>query len=594
MAHSSQLPVIDLDKVGDEAQLLPIVRGILTTNDTFLVKNYANRLEVARLLETMREPSVAQGFDANFTGTLALGDDGQPLLEQYIENVSSSTANGGPGLQFDRHCQNGELLKVYHKLLKIVRFFAQLCLQSVGVSGVSLENEYATKLTRFHYDGQSVQEDTDVVDAVDDTFKYYFDSAPQNGGAEYTTHRSAGLLTVFPSTEHVRFKPPTTSIDDNIWCSAVDTQEDCLLFHTGGLLAAWSNGMHATSPLQLDTRSKMVHLTVFPPLDTPWNGSTVANLLLRQQIEEWPQVARAYYPRELAEQQLFKRIKFYKDLFAVCETVVSLYTISRANLVAPELNVLLPQMTNLMKKKITADDFLKMTQLWDDCYILECNSMGELTLKVPRQDPLQQLTNSSRRLTYVSRADEWYAYSITLARIPQDVPSRRINKRRGSSSNSHNNENGIKDSKTRANNMVSTRYLCNNKQQYVTGEKPRDTQNNLLERLREREKKSAILLNERERKYQQFLATKMRQIFDILMSLDAGVPYTETYLCGLIVDSLQDSNNPIGTHEAQEILVKINGVVPNQIRMRAVDGGLKVFKISYLNRDEFLTTLPVN
>lgn len=47
-------------------------------------------------------------------------------------------------------------------------------------------------------------------------------------------------------------------------------------------------------------------------------------------------------------------------------------------------------------------------------------------------------------------------------------------------------------------------------------EKMPDSQANLMDRLRERERRSAALLSQRQKRYQQFLAMKMTQVFDIL------------------------------------------------------------------------------
>lgn len=116
-------------------------------------------------------------------------------------------------------------------------------------------------------------------------------------------------------------------------------------------------------------------------------------------------------------------------------------------------------------------------------------------------------------------------------------------------------------------------------------EKNHDSQTNLLERLRERERRSAALLSQRQRQYQQFLAVKVNQVFDILYSLPWGKPYTSTYLSTLIVDSLQDTNNPIGQTEAQDILVKLQNLLTEDVFVQMVEGGLKVYRWDNLNKE---------
>ena len=146
-------------------------------------------------------------------------------------------------------------------------------------------------------------------------------------------------------------------------------------FHTGTLLANWSQGLHSTSPLQLDLNANLVHLTVWPPLNSPLNDSrTIADELLRQQIQEFPEVGTKFYNNETQRIQLEQNINFIRKLFIVAESVISLNAISKSSGVASELQSLLPQMSNMMTKKISQDDFLKILTIWPECYIVEANS----------------------------------------------------------------------------------------------------------------------------------------------------------------------------------------------------------------------------
>ncbi|AJV44331.1 Tah11p [Saccharomyces cerevisiae YJM1388] len=585
-----RVPVIDLNRVSDEEQLLPVVRAILLQHDTFLLKNYANKAVLDALLAgltTKDLPDTSQGFDANFTGTLPLEDD--VWLEQYIFDTD-------PQLRFDRKCRNESLCSIYSRLFKLGLFFAQLCVKSV-VSSAELQDcisssHHATKLTRYFNDNGSTHDGAGAGATVlptGDDFQYLFER-------DYVTFLPTGVLTIFPCAKAIRYKPSTMATTDNSWVS-ID-EPDCLLFHTGTLLARWSQGMHTTSPLQIDPRANIVSLTIWPPLTTPISSKgegTIANHLLEQQIKAFPKVAQQYYPRELSILRLQDAMKFVKELFTVCETVLSLNALSRSTGVPPELHVLLPQISSMMKRKIVQDDILKLLTIWSDAYVVELNSRGELTMNLPKRDNLTTLTNKSRTLAFVERAESWYQQVIASKdEIMTDVPAFKINKRRSSSNSKTVLSSKVQTKSSNANALNNSRYLANSKENFMYKEKMPDSQANLIDRLRERERRSAALLSQRQKRYQQFLAMKMTQVFDILFSLTRGQPYTETYLSSLIVDSLQDSNNPIGTKEASEILAGLQGILPMDISVHQVDGGLKVYRWNSLDKSRFSKLLQIH
>lgn len=584
------MPVIDLNRVSDEEQLLPVVRAILLQHDTFLLKNYANKAVLDALLAgltTKDLPDTSQGFDANFTGTLPLEDD--VWLEQYIFDTD-------PQLRFDRKCRNESLCSIYSRLFKLGLFFAQLCVKNV-VSSAELQDcisssHHATKLTRYFNDNGSTHDGAGAGATVlptGDDFQYLFER-------DYVTFLPTGVLTIFPCAKAIRYKPSTMATTDNSWVS-ID-EPDCLLFHTGTLLARWSQGMHTTSPLQIDPRANIVSLTIWPPLTTPISSKgegTIANHLLEQQIKAFPKVAQQYYPRELSILRLQDAMKFVKELFTVCETVLSLNALSRSTGVPPELHVLLPQISSMMKRKIVQDDILKLLTIWSDAYVVELNSRGELTMNLPKRDNLTTLTNKSRTLAFVERAESWYQQVIASKdEIMTDVPAFKINKRRSSSNSKTVLSSKVQTKSSNANALNNSRYLANSKENFMYKEKMPDSQANLMDRLRERERRSAALLSQRQKRYQQFLAMKMTQVFDILFSLTRGQPYTETYLSSLIVDSLQDSNNPIGTKEASEILAGLQGILPMDISVHQVDGGLKVYRWNSLDKSRFSKLLQIH
>lgn len=100
--------------------------------------------------------------------------------------------------------------------------------------------------------------------------------------------------------------------------------------------------------------------------------------------------------------------------------------------------------------------------------------------------------------------------------IMTDVPAFKINKRRSSSNSKTVLSSKVQTKSSNANALNNSRYLANSKENFMYKEKMPDSQANLMDRLRERERRSAALLSQRQKRYQQFLAMKMTQVFDIL------------------------------------------------------------------------------
>lgn len=578
---SFKVPVIDLDLVsGEEEELCGLLKDILVNHDTFLLKNYANKAKLDNEVSQLGPVDVTQGFDSNFTGALQLEES--ILLEQYI--LTSDTAH----FKFDRSIRDPALKKVYSRLLKVVLYFTQLCLRSLNIDPAGKvvvvdDSVHSTKLTRFYHD-------IDVSNTVlpdGSNFEYEFETA------EYIMQKDMGLLTVIPVAQGVRVKPATIGTDENNWVSI--EEPDCLLLHTGELMAKLSNSMHTTSPIQVNPQRNVIQLTLFPSFTMDVGNKTVAQLLLDQEILDFEKVSAEYYPREYAILKLKDQVDFLKNLFSVSETVISLYAMSRSTSVPPGLHLILPQITNMMKRKVTTDDFLRIITIWSAAYEVDLNSNGDLTVKIPKRDPLAMLTNSSRKLDFVKKLEQWYANAISMKTVPSSVPVFKINKRRGSDGkNSMEPYSKNKDTNNKLSNTSKTtpaNYLNNPKEKFEYKEKPYDSQENLLQRLREKERRSAALLSQRKNKYEQFLTVKMKQVFEIMFSLRWKEPYTSSYLTTLIVDSMQSSNNPIGLEEAQDILERLERLLGDSLIVHTVEGGLKVYRWESLDKDLFYQAL---
>ncbi|CCE62751.1 hypothetical protein TPHA_0D01100 [Tetrapisispora phaffii CBS 4417] len=594
-----RLPIIDLNKISDEQELLPIIRSILLRNDTFLIKNFANRNIIDGLLDDLSQtlPDLNQGFDSNFTGTIKLPDYSDDIhVEQYIFNTDTT-------IQFNRECENIALRKLYNRLFRLSLFLSSVCLKSIGPEFEKLisEEAYSTKLTRYYLDSEynrKVNENEDNRLDINDILPY--DILVESMFSQtYELFNSSGIISIFPVASEIMYKPQTVSVSDNTnWANVSDT--DSILVHSGELLSILSGNLYTTSPLKINYGfNKLVHLTFYPPLSTPinYNGkeTTVNDILFENQIKEFPIVADKFYKSKVMLNALVEKLNFYKRLFTTAEAVLSLYLLSKSTGASPELHSILPQMTNMMAAKITEESFLRMLSIWPEAYTLSNNSNQELTVDIPKLNPLATLTSKSRKLDFVHHAEKWLQKHKTSEPIPSDVPILKYNKRRLSDSNTKKQKtpdlrNGktvenLKTSNLSSNDNNKRQYLHNTREELEFKEREVSSQSDLLKKIRAKSKRSEALLEQRQRQYEQFLAVKMRHILKIISSLPWDKPYTITSLTSLIVDSLQDSNNPIGLTETEDILLRFQKLIPDMMGIYSVAGGLKVFKWSYLDKE---------
>lgn len=601
--NTPSIPTLDLDVIATtNTDLKLVVRDLLTQYDTFLLKNYANKNQLDEFMEELNyndPPNAEQGFDANFTGTVPLfqGDPGQNhdpsiLLEQYIYNTDEVHS-------FGRACDNESLSQLFARLFQIGLYFAQICLEGVVLrSDVPFNSEnYSSILTRYYTPNilrptsKKEQDDFDMETEGDDELNvlYTGDHLSYYHSENYITFNSPGLITIFPHAVGIKYKPPTSSMDDNTWVTI--NKPDCILIHTGDLLAKWSNGLHQTSPLKIATHQNVIHCTFAPPLNTKLSNSsdlTLSTMLLDNQMLMLPALAKQFYSRDHVILKLEKDVHFLKNLFNITETVLSLDLMSRSNLInkSIELYRILPQISNMIKKKITEEMLLKLLTIWPKSYIIESNIRSELSIKLPKIEPLVALTTKSRKLQFIEFADQWLEQAKAERQVPTEVPVYKINKRQNSIqggpiniSNNNNNNSGKR--------INNDGYLFNTRNNSNNIEKEDDSQQNLLERIRSKERSAEQMLNEREEKYRKYLRSKLNHIYEILFSLTWNEPYTETHLTSLIVDSLQDTNNPIGDEDCIEVLKCICATVPDQFKVHSTDGGLKVYRWDNLDKNKF-------
>ncbi|SCU86639.1 LAFA_0E02124g1_1 [Lachancea sp. 'fantastica'] len=561
------LQIIDLNVVTREDQLVPIIQDCLRHHSAFLLKNYANMDAVQALLTVLKEekPNALQGFDRSFSGAESL--EGGVSVEQYVGRPDSL------GLR------NSNIGKLTSRLIRISTFFAKACLESAGgANAISAALDDArnccVKFTRFYRSTSN--------SILDLNFDYE---------DEYRLHGSPGIISVFPVAQGIKYK-----VNDG-W--KVIEEPDCILVQTGSLLSAFSNNKtHAAEEIKFPT-SCVMHFTIFPSLQTTVFGSkTVFDILLGSQIRDFPDVTSKLYPREFSINALIAKVDFCKNIFNVTDSVLSLYSISRSLMTsAPELHTLLPQISNMLKRKVSQDDFLRMMSIWDEAYALEFNNSFEITIRPPSSGIMNHLSNKSRKLNYTEKANEWLLQATQAEHIPLNVPILSVRKRRGSDSLGETSENynnasdgndatgpssGRKLATLKKNR--SRGYISNTKEKFMFKEETSNGDVPLLERIREKERRAAALLSQRERHHEQFLNVKTYQIFNILFSLPQNKPYTITHLTSLIIDSLSDSNNPIGENETHQVLLRLQNILPDRIHMIEAEGDLKVFRWTDLDR----------
>ncbi|SCV01970.1 LANO_0F14466g1_1 [Lachancea nothofagi CBS 11611] len=549
------LKTIDLNIITTEQELVPIIKNCLRDRGIFLLKNYANIEAVRTLLLTLKDepPNIAEGLNQNFTGS-ALLENGVSV-EQFVGNPN--------GTSF----QKTALGRLTSRLIKIANFFANASLAAACPNeSLTLLNDVksCTKITRYH---KSISKSI-----LDLEFDYE---------DEYAIYNSPGVITVFPIAQGIKYNL------NGKW-ELLD-EPDCILIQTGDLLSHYSNNMHITEPIKFST-TNTTHLTVFPPLETMVGPQTISNLLLNNQIGEFPAIIQKLYPDAYAKEALKKRVEFCKNIFYVTDSVLSLYSISRSLLTsAPELYVLLPQISNMLKRKVSQEDFLRMMTIWNECYILEVNSNFEITIRPPPGGLLNALSSKSRKLEYAEKADKWFTCAISASHIPQNVPILSIKKRRGSDGSyeaqSASGDVGLTRPLAQPKKTRTSGYISNTKDKFMFREDKGNLGNaSLLERIREKERRASSLLSQRERQHEQFLNVKTFQVFDILFSLPQAKPYTITHLTSLIVDSLADSNNPIGQSETHEVLSRLQLLLNDRINLVETEGSLKVFRWVDLDR----------
>ncbi|QEU61273.1 Tah11 [Kluyveromyces lactis] len=554
-------PVIDLDKVKDEKELLPLIKQILFSHDTFLLQNFASIDAVVQLVDLINaEPGSFPNDDAgsatfgsNFTGTINRGNH---TLQQWM-SVDGRDSPGNGSVSRD-------LTRLNLTMTKVALYFSELCLQALGIgSNVTVSPTSFSSVLCRHHSQFSEQ-------LLDMQFDY--------SQTEWIDFESVGLLTIVPDAICAKV------YRNDSWHS-VDV-EKCLLIHTGTLLADLSAGMHQTSKMRLSTRS--IALSIQPTLScTMPQGGSFADRLLEFNLNKFPEVGEEFYPAETRLLNLKRSVLFLKNLFATIESMINLYKINHPGIDYVELDSLLPGISRMIKEKVTTTDFQRLLYIWPNAYDIDINSKCGISFKLQTSLSLTK----SRLLEFSEKIDQWVQSVQQSPEIPDNIPPMKLGKRKASNSSitysaplKNTNRRKIAPLKGSAK-SANPLYLGNKDSGNTVSVTENVATSSLLDRIRDKERRAAALLSHRQSMQEHFITVKMKHIFNICFTLEPEIPYTEDYLTGLVVDSLTDTHNPIGRGECVIVLSKLNELLGQDVfQIITVEGDLKVYKWKKLDK----------
>lgn len=547
-------PVIDLDQVRDEADLLPLIKQILVSHDTFLLQNYANVEAMQQLVAGVmeQEPDRTRELDASFSGYVSRGSYN---VEQWLRDSDSDLTQKSAGM-----CMSRDMERLRGMLVKIGVYFAALCVESMpgrAAGPVVEEGSFSSLLCRYHS-----QYGEKLLDMEFD----YFDT-------EWVDFQSVGVVTVVPDARWVKV-PHNES-----WCGI--TLENCILIHTGDLLARLSNGMHSTSKIRMTTNSMALNL--HPKMSYRMeNGELFSTCLLESQMGMFPEYGEQFYPAEFNLLKLKQNVKFMKSLFSNMESMINLYKISHPGIDFVELETLLPSISRMLGKKISTTDFQRLLYIWPNAYSIDINSNSGISLRLHTELSITK----SRLLQFVENLDKWFeGVRNSSSDIPDNIPILKLGKRKASNSASNYSAPLLKNSNRRKVAQLKGSYVRRGDMDIDLPNEDTSKNDSLLARIRDKERRAAALLSQRQLLQEQFLAVKMKKVFEICFTLEPERPYTEEYLTGLIVDSLTDTNNPIGRDESVLVLSKLSDLLGQDVfQIITVEGKLKVYKWKELDQ----------
>lgn len=536
-------PIIDLDTVEDEEGLVKTLREILVQHDSFLLEHYANFGAMNNAMSKVynEEMVYTEGFDRRFDGVV---DMGAYRMKQRVVSWGEQGKEGDMD-----ESRESEFVK--NKLVKVAEYFSKKCIESLGLGQGGFISEGSYILRRY---------DSNFGDTMLDM---QFDYAEK----EWVDYQALGLVCVVPDAKCVK-------VHRNGMWHEIDVEE-CLLVHTGEALELLSNGMYTTSGIRLSMNSLVLSWQPGFEYTLP-NGETMFNFFLKQQMEEFPGAAEAFYPRELRVLNLGKNVQFIKSLFDSLDSMITLFKMNHPGTDFVDVESLVPSVSRMLKKKVSSSDFQRLLYIWPDAYNIEINSVSGISLKLPDQLSITK----SRLLQFSELLEQWHKRVLLQDDIPETIPLFKIGKRKASNStlppmlsSKLANKRAIAPLKG-----TSKSLKCNS----VDGN---DSNVSLLNRIRDKERRAAALLSQRLLHQEQFLNVKMKQVFQICMTLESETPYTEVYLLGLIVDSLTDTNNPIGQDETVRVLKKLGETLgADKFQIIEVEGNMRVYKWKPLNQ----------
>lgn len=283
--------------------------------------------------------------------------------------------------------------------------------------------------------------------------------------------------------------------------------------------------------------------------------------------------------------------------FIAIDNVLSLHYSTHIS--HPQIIKILNQASSLAKVTIIINDLEQMLTVNPDLYVI-FRLDDELSIKFPNNN-MQLLL---RKEEFLKRVNSWIESHQEMIEIPKKStilpksPNKIIKPRsNNSSSSSTSTTSAIK------NNSKKFNDLKNDPSKFKFNEKSESIQSSnfnglsLLERIRLKEKLAKEQINKEdslEIKYEKYLIGKISMIYDTIYQLyNSQNELSKSFSTNKLIQIIQDSSNyPVIANEIHDAMKLIESKLS---KIQLIEkNGIKVVKVSSLDRDQDLKILKVN
>ncbi|SSD59568.1 uncharacterized protein SCODWIG_01329 [Saccharomycodes ludwigii] len=554
------IPIIDLNLIEHEDQLIPIIDKVLNYSNCFLLQNYANQetIEDDVLKLTRQNPPSIRNSDALTSNTKnhqffqTQNPDNTYVIENWVFNNNTSD----PCLFLKDH---PHLYDLFCKLNKLAQYFYKLCSNKVLTSASAYQcgkdNRTSNLITNTSI--QSIQ------------LQRYFENLSQKSDHAYQIDYNYlwSFFTLIPQAVDIQCE----NIMNGRWVSI--NKPDCIFVHINTSYFKIDSINNNTTPFKYRVKSHVIKLSLSSELilqnDTNHYNSKYLNYLYKIA----PYYVASAYPlfytaTQFADQKQQLSIFLKKlDSMLLFEKFSST---SKSSLLINFNVSILPKFTKNDKEATKYVIYLKqLLYLWNEVYnnqVYINDDTGDILIDI---NGVANLSNPKFRLAIFNEKFECFInhqqssqqhqsdkclphHTLEIVTIPEFV----INKRFRNYSNSGNDDSN-RPMKRKKNGFSTgaSAYLCNSitsmnfkmmkhnaNNKGIFDSDNSLTSDTLVSNIKRKElEKIARLdyeLNRRLENEKKLLLTKCKQILHILISLKPQQPYTITYLISLVIDSL--------------------------------------------------------